>query len=242
MAQAILITGGRGGAGKSTVCAFLGETLAGFGKNVLLAEGSRRSLDVLFGVSQEMLFDLEDVFSRRCELDDAMLCVGGTNRLRLLCAPLSGTFTPDAGMCGALSDALKGYFDYVLIDVDGLNSGQLRAYASIAERAVIVSTADRVSARACRTVSDTLYEAGVRDIRLCVNMLSREFVRRRPVPDLDWMIDNICAQLISVIPFDRSLASVTDVGQVLALSNLSKIIFDNFAQRIMGNYIDLLVQ
>ena len=80
------------------------------------------------------------------------------------------------------------------------------------------------------------------DIRLCVNMLPRDFARTRPVPDLDWMIDSVCAQLISVVPWDRSLAGPARFDHEGSLSILAKMAFDNFAQRILGNYIDLLVQ
>lgn len=107
---------------------------------------------------------------------------------------------------------------------------------------MIVSAADAVSARAGRMVSDSLDAAGVEDIRLCVNLLTRDFVKLRPIPDLDWLIDQVCAQLIAVLPFDEGLVTPVAIGQNINLSNVSKIIFDNFAQRILGNYIDLLVQ
>ena len=91
-------------------------------------------------------------------------------------------------------------------------------------------------------VCASLDAAGVEDIRLCVNLLTRDFVKLRPIPDLDWLIDQVCAQLIAVLPFDEGLVTPVAIGQNINLSNVSKIIFDNFAQRILGNYIDLLVQ
>ena len=58
MAQMILVTSGRGGAGKSAVCAYLGAALAACGKTVLIVEASRRSLDVFLGVQDRVVFDL----------------------------------------------------------------------------------------------------------------------------------------------------------------------------------------
>ena len=84
MAQVILVTSGRGGAGKSTVCAYLGTALAACGKKVLLIEGSHRSLDVLLGAQDRVVFDLADALERRCELGEAMVDACG---VRLLCAP-----------------------------------------------------------------------------------------------------------------------------------------------------------
>ena len=64
MAQVILVTSGRGGAGKSTVCAYLGAALAACGTKVLLIEGSHRSLDVLLGAQDRVVFDLADALER----------------------------------------------------------------------------------------------------------------------------------------------------------------------------------
>lgn len=148
----------------------------------------------------------------------------------------------DGAACRELRAALEEHFDFILIEVDGGDRVRLTAFAACADRAVIVSAADAVSARAGRMVSDSLDAAGVEDIRLCVNLLTRDFVKLRPIPDLDWLIDQVCAQLIAVLPFDEGLVTPVAIGQNINLSNVSKIIFDNFAQRILGNYIDLLVQ
>lgn len=239
MAQVILVTSGRGGAGKSTVCAYLGAALAACGKRVLLIEGSHRSLDVLLGVQDRVLFDLADALDRRCELSDATIRACG---MSLICAPLDLQPIVDIVTGRELRDALDPHFDFVLIEVDGSDHARLPAFAAGADRAVVVSAADAVSARACRAVTDALDTAGVRDIRLCVNMLTRDFLKLRPIPDLDWLIDQVCAQLIAVLPFDEGLVTPMPIGQNINLSNVSKIIFDNFAQRILGNYIDLLVQ
>lgn len=241
MAQAILITGGKGGTGKSVVCAGLGEALVRQGKKVLLLEGSHRSLDVLFHVSDSILFDFSDVVNQTCELNDAMVEIGDTGLLKLICAPIAETVPVDAELCRDLVNTVEPYFDYILIEVDGLDAQTLSGYASAVSRAILVSTPDPISARTARVVSDALFAEDVADIRLCVNNLPKEFDRQRQIPDLDWLIDNVCAQLIAVIAHDRTLFHAP-VGQSINLSNVSKMIFDNFAQRILGNYIDLLIE
>lgn len=238
LAQIILITSGAGGAGKSTVCALLGQKLAGYGKNVLIVEGSHRSLDVLFGVSDSVLFHLGDVLDRRCALEDAEITLTGSGKLRLVCAPSGVQFAPTADELVTLFHAIPRVCDFVLVEADGTQNA---GFAPFCQRAVIVAAADRMHARACRTVSDELFSAGVADIRLCINMLPSDFLRQRPVPDLDWMIDAVCAQLIAVVPMDASLRASALIANSLNLSNISKLIFDNFAQRILGNYIDLSV-
>lgn len=240
MAEVILITSGKGGVGKSVVCGCLGAALASLEKQVLLLEASRRSLDVLFGVPDQVVFDLSDAAGGRCSLDDALLQLGETGRLQLICAPVGGAEPLGPALCGELIDALDAHFDFVLVDIDGTRPRELSAYAEPADRAVIVSTPDQVSVRDGRVVSDLLYRCGLEDIRLCVNQLTADFVRQRPVPDLDWMIDQVCAQLIAVVPYDKTLAQIAITPTFL--SNTSKNVFYNFAQRILGNYIDLLIQ
>ena len=63
MAKIILVASGKGGVGKSTVSALLGEAFA-FGKSpVLLVEldSGLRSLDVALGVSEQVVFDMGDI-------------------------------------------------------------------------------------------------------------------------------------------------------------------------------------
>ena len=241
MAQVILITSGKGGTGKSTVCAGLGISLARLGHRVLLAEGGRRSLDVQFGLDETVLFDRSDLAQGRCEKGDALLALPGQENLRLLCGPLEAAAPADTAFCRRLAAGYGPLFDFILVDVDGLPEENLAPWAAIAQRAVLVCTPERAGARLCRQVSDFLAAQGMEDIRLCVNMLPDDFSVRRTVPDLDWMIDNICAQLIAVIPLDRELfcgqAGVRD-----GLPNIPRLIFDHFAQRILGKYIDLWLQ
>ena len=63
MAKIILVASGKGGVGKSTVSALLGEAFAFKKSPVLLLEldSGLRSLDVALGVSEHVLFDMGDI-------------------------------------------------------------------------------------------------------------------------------------------------------------------------------------
>lgn len=241
MAEVIIVTSGKGGAGKSTVCAFLGEALALQDKHVLLLETGQRTLDVMFGVTDRLLFDLADIVNGRCVPADAMVHAGYSEYLLLIASPLGEHVTLDAQACRLLLQELDAQFDYILVEVPGWDKALLRGFGAVAERAVIVSAPDQASARACRIVSDLLADAGVWEVRLCVNQLMPDFLKRRPIPDLDWLIDTVCAQLICVLPHENVLISVNSVSDVVTSSRNVSIIFDNFAQRIAGKYIDLWI-
>lgn len=240
MAELIIITGGKGGVGKSAVCALLGMALSRRGKRVLLLETGQRSLDVFLNCDA-VVYDLGDVLARRCTPEDALLNGGG---LDYICAPPDGfahaSDLPDSQALWEILTRLEAGYDYILAEVPHRDE-LLEAFAELAERAVIVSTPDRSSARGGRTASDLLARRGVCDLRLCVNMLPPDFARKRPIPDLDWLIDTVCAQLICVVSFEPELISGILIGDSIRLSKNVREIFDNFAQRIMGNYIDLWV-
>ena len=65
MSKIIAITSGKGGTGKSTVCAGLGYTLAKQGHRTLIIEldFGLRCLDIIFGVEDNIKYDLGDVLS-----------------------------------------------------------------------------------------------------------------------------------------------------------------------------------
>ena len=247
MAQSILVTSGRGGLGKSVVCAGLAQAFSRLGQRVVLVEGTHRSLDMMYGVSQRVVFDWVDLLEERCTPQDALLPLEeapdeGEPAPLLLCGPTYGAAIPPAPSLGQLTAQLGEFCDLLLVEAGEQPAPLLREWARVADRAVIVATPDPVAVRSGRAVSDLLDEEGVPDVRLCVNMLPGDFLKTRPVPDLDWMIDQVCAQLIAVVPYERIFALPMPIVKKLSLSNVAKIIFDNFAQRILGNYIDLWIQ
>ena len=187
MSERILITGGKGGVGKSTVCAMLGMALAREGKRTLLLEAGQRSLDVMMGC-ENVLYDFGDLLEGRCSVEDALLSAGGVD---FLCAPPKGFLQmPEPRILWDLFRAWEETYHFILIEVPGQQE-MLSLFSQFTQRAVIISTADRTSARGGRMASDLLARQGIYDIRLCINMLPPDFLYTRPVPDLDWLIDTV---------------------------------------------------
>ena len=63
MGEAIVITSGKGGVGKTTTTANIGTALASMGKKVVVVDGDTglRNLDVLMGLENRIVFTLLDV-------------------------------------------------------------------------------------------------------------------------------------------------------------------------------------
>ena len=88
MAHIYTVLSGKGGVGKSTLCANIAISLSQQGKKVLLIDGdvSLRSLDLLLGLDEMLLYDWSDVLSERC--DNAKARLFFDDNLQLLAAPL----------------------------------------------------------------------------------------------------------------------------------------------------------
>lgn len=75
MGEAIVITSGKGGVGKTTTSANIGTALALLGKKVCLVDTDigLRNLDVVMGLENRIIYDLCDVADGRCRLNQALV-------------------------------------------------------------------------------------------------------------------------------------------------------------------------
>lgn len=75
LGEAIVITSGKGGVGKTTTSANLGTALAIQGKKVCLVDTDigLRNLDVVMGLENRIIYDLVDVVEGRCKIHQALV-------------------------------------------------------------------------------------------------------------------------------------------------------------------------
>jgi septum site-determining protein MinD len=75
MCQVIVITSGKGGAGKTTAVAGIGAALAAKKNRVALIDTDigLRNLDVILGLEDRILYDIVDVAEGTCELRQALV-------------------------------------------------------------------------------------------------------------------------------------------------------------------------
>lgn len=75
MGEAIVVTSGKGGVGKTTTSANIGTALAMQGKKVCLIDTDigLRNLDVVMGLENRVIYDIVDVATGRCKLHQALI-------------------------------------------------------------------------------------------------------------------------------------------------------------------------
>ncbi len=240
MPKVLLVTSGKGGTGKSTVSQLLGRSLAARGKNVLLVEldAGLRGLDLMLGVSDRVVYDLGDVLTGRCRPVKAVVIVDTpAGNLHLIAAPVDRHFVPDRTNLRLLLKGLSGCYDFLILDTAAGLGRSFDVAASAADEALIVATADTVSARDAAKTAQTL----TCPARLIIN----QFTAKRltgDLPDLDAVIDRAGVQLISVIPFDPAVSAACSAGSPLPDDSRAGGEIADLCRRLLGERVFLNIR
>lgn len=243
MSKIIAVTSGKGGTGKSTVCAGLGYTLAKQGHRTLIIEldFGLRCLDIMFGMDGKIQYDLGDVLSGKKKVLDAVSQVSMASNLSILCAPKTLT-SVSAEQIVDICRSIKKYFEYIIIDTGaGINSHVF----DIVEQAnliLVVTTPDPVCIRDASLMSDEFYNRGNKSQRLIINKTSKKIIGSQLVAHLDEIIDKIGVQLIGVIPDDFKITVATGTGTPMPTDSEALKAFDAISKRLGGEYVPLTVK
>jgi septum site-determining protein MinD len=245
MGEAIVITSGKGGVGKTTTTANIGTALAAMGKKVVVVDGDTglRNLDVLMGLENRIVFTLIDVIEERCRLKQALIKDKRFPNLFLL--PTAQTRdkndVPTEEML-RIVEQLKEEFDYVIIDCPaGIEQGFENAVVG-ADRAIIVVNPEVTSVRDADRVIGKLDAKGLDQHELLINRLNSEMVKKGDMLNINDIIETLSVKLIGVVPDDRNITVSTNRGEPIVLDDkaLSGQAFKNIARRITGEDVPLM--
>ena len=245
MGQCIAVVSGKGGTGKTSFTAGVGEALALSGRRVLCldCDVGLRNLDLALGLSDRALMDFSDVAQGRCSLESAVVEHPRLPGLFLLTAPVRTRGRPvtETQMADLLAEVRKRY-DFCLLDAPaGLGTGFLLAAAS-ADRAVVVTTADPSSLRDAQHTVMELDRFGSGKLHLVVNRVRKKLLRSMHAT-IDDAIDKAGLPLIGVVPEDDALLlSLTRGTPLLLASSQSPAAwaYRNIAARLQGGRVPLL--
>lgn len=172
MGEAIVITSGKGGSGKSTLTCALGKAMARSGKSVALVDMDMgmRSLDILMGVQDRVVYDILDVAEGVSKIKPALIQAEGAGELYVLnAAATRDSCALTAQQAERIIGKLKQKFDYVLIDCPAGVGRGFRSACGGADRAVLVALPDAVSVRDAERVIGLLERCDIRGPMLVVN-------------------------------------------------------------------------
>lgn len=235
MAKRIVIASGKGGVGKTTVAVGLSKALAARGKKVLLVDfDNLRSVDLMLGAAESVVFDWGDAVLGRCAPKEAVGTAQGISFLA--CPPRYDDLAPQR--VKRLMKELEAEYDYLLFDAPAGVGAGLRLACAAAQRAIVVATPDPVCVRAACRAAQEMETMGVENSRLVINRAVRSDMRRKRLLNIDDVIDKTGVQLIAIIPEDKFLRKA-GVDNILQPWQLSYEAFCNLAARIEGSQVPL---
>ena len=178
LGEIIAVLSGKGGTGKTSLCAGLSVELARQGKRVLCVDCDvgLRNLDISLGMSDCAGLFFLDVCQGGALLEDAPRHPS-LSSLRFLTSPMNCP-TEDIdpkGFTVFLRNARES-FDYVFLDAPaGVDAG-FRLTAQFADRLLLVTGAGPAAVRDASRVGDLLELMGKKNIRLIVNRVDRSYL------------------------------------------------------------------
>lgn len=245
MAEAYVVTSGKGGVGKTTAVANIGTALALMGSKVAMidADIGLRNLDVVMGLEQRIVYDLVDVVEGYCRLRNALIRDKRVEGLFLLPAAQTKDKTavrPD--QMKKLVEDLKADHDYVIVDCPaGIEQGFRNAIAG-ADKALIITTPEVSAVRDADRIIGLLEATEMEQPRLVVNRIRPHMVKRGDMLDVQDIVDILAIDLIGVVPDDDSVIVTTNKGEPAVLSESSRAgeAYRRIARRISGEQVPFL--
>ena len=124
----------------------------------------------------------------------------------------------------------------------GIEQGFRNAIAG-ADRAIVVTTPEVSAVRDADRIIGLLEANDMKDIRLIVNRIRMDMVKRGDMMSSDDVCEILAIDLIGVVPDDENIVISTNQGEPLVGSDsLAGRAYMNIARRIMGEdipYLDL---
>ena len=201
MGELIAIVSGKGGTGKTTLCAGVAQALAQNGEKVLCidCDVGLRNLDIALGISSLGALSFTEAVEyglQRATVHPEF------PQLHFLTAPMNcNAGAVDLETFGDLLQQAREHFTYVLLDAPaGIETG-FRLAARYADRVVVVTGADPASVRDAARAGQLLRSMGKQNIRLVVNRVSPKLVRAMKLT-IDDIMDRAGLPLLGILPED----------------------------------------
>ncbi len=203
MGELIAVLSGKGGTGKTSVCAGVATALAEAGAKVLCidCDVGLRNLDISLGLSREGSLSFVDICSGSYKLTQA-----GSHplypNLQFLTAPVSSNASDvDHISFAAMLREARELFNYVFLDAPaGIDAG-FQLAARYADRVLLVTGSDPAAVRDARRAGELLEQMGKSDVRLIVNRVNPKMIDKLGIT-IDDVMDQAGLPLIGIVPED----------------------------------------
>jgi len=243
LGQVLAVVSGKGGTGKTSLCAGVACALAADGQKVLCidADVGLRNLDISLGMAQEPAIPFTAIMREEYSLSDSTVHPK-LPQLHFLTAPV--TERPedlDPTQFSLLLSQARQSFDWILIDAPaGIGTG-FELAVRFADLAMVVTGGDPAALRDGARTAQALEQCSHAQARIVVNRIRKKFFRRTR-STVDDCMDIIGLPLLGIVPEDEAVCLAAARG--VPLSNQSgkgaALACLHIARRLQGSKQPLL--
>lgn len=206
MGELIAVLSGKGGTGKTSVCAAVASALALQGESVLCIDCDigLRNLDISLGMADIGALSFQDVCSGHYSLDMASHHPVYP-QLQFLTAPMNcSADAVDPQQFFQMLEQARSLFSYIFLDAPaGIDAG-FRLAANHADRILLVTGPDPASIRDAARTGQILEQMGKPNVRLIVNRITKKIASAWNLT-VDDIMDQSGLPLMGVVPEDPAV-------------------------------------
>lgn len=244
----ILFSSLKGGVGKSTLAYTTALSLASKGYRCILSDLDfrSRSLDLMLGVSDEVLYTFDDYLFERCDVTDLLKRIpvpGGALYLAPACD--EATFESyGENLYSKIPETLERMAkefeaDYLVCDTGADTRVPGIVADGFAEYAVVVTEQSRTSIRAAEITAVRLSESKrMKTVVLAINNFDEKAGDDEKVGVLE-IINSCRTPCIGIMPSERTLPMLQNKGMIPSWNTKVIKAADNISGRILGEQISL---
>ena len=237
MGEVIAVLSGKGGTGKTSVCAGIATALAQMGEKVLCIDCDigLRNLDISLALCDSGSLSFVDVYKGNYDLSQAAehnLYPG----LRFLTAPVNlQAEDVDSQAFGAMLRKARKEFSYIFLDAPAGLDGGFRLCATHADRIILVTNAEPSAIRDAARTGSTLELMRKNQVRIIVNRVRPKLldVTKRTIDDV---MDEAGLPLLGIVPDDESvtLSAAFEIPLLKYTKKGAAAACKRIAKRILG--------
>ncbi|MGI6670108.1 MAG: P-loop NTPase [Christensenellales bacterium] len=246
MSKAWLLASGKGGVGKSSIAAGLAVSLAKRQQHVLLmdADVGLRSLDLMLGMQDNVLYELHDCLSHACTLEEALVQHPQYPLLSLLSAGQSAKPKDfDKPELAELMAQLRTRFDVIIVDGSAGIGRNLKCFAAVVDEIIVVATADEVSLRDAEKTAALLRTQTNRTPFLMLNRVSPGLIATGTLEAPQEISARLDLPLLGAIPDSFRVYPAMLQGQTMAECGSDEVAsaLRSAARRMQGEEVPLRI-
>lgn len=243
LGQVLAVVSGKGGTGKTSLCAGIACWLAAEGQKVLCidADVGLRNLDISLGMTEEAALPFTAVMSGEYALRAAAVHPKLPG-LHFLTAPV--TVAPedvDTEQFAALLAQARQEYDWCLIDAPAGVGAGFRLAVCQADLAIVVTGGEPAALRDGARTAQALEKCSRAQAKIVVNRIRRKFFQRTK-STVDDCMDTVGLPLLGIVPEDEAIPMAAVSGTALCFGRKkgAALACLHIARRLLGKKQSLI--